>query len=129
MILTDFVRNLRRDGEKLYAVMDGCHDDYDMQRARNRFRIERRSLFDGPADRELNPMAPYLIAIPWDSPFLECWAERKTRSSGILLISSLETDDLRTHLWRSVIEWEEERGAVCSCGSTIPSSPRLSCPG
>jgi pSer/pThr/pTyr-binding forkhead associated (FHA) protein len=91
---------LRSQKEPLYAILDAARDPMAFLRI-HECPEQKQSLYEGPQAAELAFVAPYLIALPKTSPFLEqlvreAWGE----SWGVYLTCNEPFDALRKHLRR-----------------------------
>ncbi|MDR3618419.1 MAG: DUF4123 domain-containing protein [Paludisphaera borealis] len=91
---------LRSQKEPLYAILDAARDPMVYLRI-HECQEQKQSLYDGPQTAELAFVAPYLIALPKASPFLERlvregWGE----SWGVYLTCAQPFEAVRKHLRR-----------------------------
>lgn len=89
---------LSRQRDPVFAVLDAARDDRVLASligAETRF----QSLYDGWQAQSLADVAPYLVALPLDGPYLDRLLELGFgRAWGIFLTSDLPFDELRRHL-------------------------------
>jgi hypothetical protein len=91
---------LRSQKEPLYAILDAARDPMVFLRI-HECPERKQSLYEGPQAAELAFVAPYLIALPKTSPFLEqlvreAWGE----SWGVYLTCNEPFEAVRKHLRR-----------------------------
>lgn len=85
-------------GDTLYAMVDSARNPELVETARKTKGLTIKSLFIGPLGDALDQVAPYIITIPTDNPFMETWAKHFGSSVGILLTTPADTDTLIEHL-------------------------------
>lgn len=99
----------RAAGDHVYAVADAARDATLALDAARKFSLQTRSIFSGKLAPYLDEVAPHLIAIGEDSPYLDLWAEHLGNSAGILLLSPGSFDELWRHL-RGIFVITDEYG-------------------
>lgn len=104
------VEILRSQTAPLYAVLDAARDPVIYQRV-HECEEKKQSLYEGPQAVELSFIAPYLIALPKESPFLERLVrEAWGKSWGLYLTCEKPFEDLRKDLRRFLTVEIEGRG-------------------
>lgn len=101
-VFPDRVAHLRwllsQERYPLYAVLDAARDDKvlaSLLHADTNF----RSLYEGWQAQSLADVAPYLVALPLDGPYLDRLLEEGFgRAWGVFLSSDLPFDEIRRHL-------------------------------
>lgn len=98
-----------REGESLYAIVDGCVD-FDFAATTNRNLSQpNRMLFKGAAAESMGEVAPYFIAVDIKSDFLLHWSQRLGKNVGVLFVSSGKVRDTFRHM-REIFIVESESG-------------------
>jgi hypothetical protein len=98
-----------REGDTLYALIDGAAAFDLVTDARESGGQEARPLFQGALSASLIDVAPYLVTINPESGFLEEWSRRVGQSAGFLLVSDADPNTLYAHL-RDIFEAVDEDG-------------------
>lgn len=90
---------LRAEPSPLFAILDAARDPLVYLRI-HECREVNQSLYKGGSP-ELTFVAPYLVSLPKDSPFLDALVHESWGGAwGVFLASRLPFDDLRKHLRR-----------------------------
>lgn len=96
-------------GETLWGVADAARKAELAFEPRVRHGLEIHSLFDGASADSLAHVAPYLVPVDPEGPYLESWGAALGSSAGILLVSMAPRELLWKHL-RSVFVSRSETG-------------------
>ncbi|MCP4250647.1 MAG: DUF4123 domain-containing protein [bacterium] len=103
--LHDCLRRHVARGERLYGVVDAARDRHLAFAAPQQFGQTIEWLFEDGNAMHMQGVAPYLVPIafspsyPYEgSGYLDLWAGKLGKSSGILLVSSADPKSLREHL-------------------------------
>jgi len=94
--------------ENLYAIVDSARDPYLALVPRAALALETRTLFQGEMAPRLDHVAPHLVRIPPDSPYLELWTEKWGSCAGILLLTREEPEVLHRHLRSIYVACDED---------------------
>jgi hypothetical protein len=94
------IEELRAQSAPLFAILDAARDPLVLARLLQ-CEEEYRSLYEGPKAGQLVDVAPYLVALPAQTPFLETlvrdgWGQ----SWGVYLTSDRPFHEVRKHLRR-----------------------------
>lgn len=111
-----FIESRRRQGEKLYGVVDAARDKELAFDGARQFGWNLRWLFSEGTDQQMSAVAPYLVPITFEStyPYLESdyldlWATRLGSSAGILLLTRSGPEKLRDDLsWAFQVADEDD---------------------
>lgn len=99
---------LKNDFQPLYAVLDAARDPLVLARLLYS-QAQYQSLYKGPAGDSLAQVAPYLVRLTADSPFLETLvAEGWGKSWGVYLTCNSEFAELRRHLRHFLEVWHPD---------------------
>jgi pSer/pThr/pTyr-binding forkhead associated (FHA) protein len=95
------IRELRSQKEPLYAILDAARDPVVLARLVLECKEEYQSLYEGDEGVKLAAFAPYLVALPRESTFLETivrdgWG----KSWGVYLTCDRPFKEVRKHLRR-----------------------------
>ncbi len=89
---------LRRDLQPLYAILDAARDIRILALLVHH-KAECQSLYEGEEGAKLSHVAPYLVKLPPDSPFIEPLVkEGWGKSWGVYLTCASDLPDVRRHL-------------------------------
>jgi pSer/pThr/pTyr-binding forkhead associated (FHA) protein len=95
------IRELRSQKEPLYAILDAARDPVILARLVMECKEEYQSLYEGAEGAKLAAFAPYLVALPRESAFLEAIVrEGWGKSWGVYLTCDRPFKDVRKHLRR-----------------------------
>jgi hypothetical protein len=96
------VLDLLRDvGMPLYAILDAARDPLIYALLLQECKDERQSLYEGEKGEALALVAPYLVHLPPESPFLETLVEKGWgKCWGVFLTSPKAFAEVRSHLRR-----------------------------
>ena len=96
--LKEVVFNMIPENSTLYGFIDAARDLELYQIVHYILSLDADTLFQGENAEFTNHVAPHLFPIPPDSEFFDHWSPRRGTSPGILLISSVESEELLDHL-------------------------------
>jgi hypothetical protein len=95
------IRELRSQGEPLYAILDAARDPVILARLVMDCKEEYQSLYEVEEGAKLVAFAPYLVALPRELAFLETLVrDGWGKSWGIYLTCDKPFEDVRKHLRR-----------------------------
>ncbi len=111
-----FIESQRESGENLYGVVDAARDKALAFEGALRYGWELQWLFSEDTHQQMKDVAPYLVAITFESSYpypesdyLDLWAERLGTSAGVLLLTIADPPALREHL-HSIFVVADEAG-------------------
>jgi hypothetical protein len=108
----DLLEFLRGQSEPLFALLDAARDFVipDLIRGSGE---EYQSLYEGPEGEELADFAPYLVRLPFQSPFLETLVQKGWGNSwGIYLTCNQPFKEVRKHFRHFIKVKLEGQGEV-----------------
>lgn len=97
------------DGDRLYAIADAARDMELAFASKLLHGCAMQMLLVADNAAALAHVAPYVIEIPRDNPYLRMWAEKLWTSAGILLTSPADMNALLEHL-RDIFRVRTEEG-------------------